>query len=191
MAGEIELILELDDDQRRLRIDADASDTVADILAHHDLPLNTRCGQRALCDGCVVELSRGRLIHKDTGEAIEAGESGAEPVTLQSCEHRLAGGDLTLRVPARSLLMHKPRIVDTFRLNVPHGLDPLLGVRSGLGVAVDIGTTTVAVALVDLSNGQIVSRANGFNRQMHLGDNVLTRINFCVGGGEPVREMPL
>jgi uncharacterized 2Fe-2S/4Fe-4S cluster protein (DUF4445 family) len=186
MAGEIELILELDDDQRRLRIDGNTTDSVADILASHDLPLNTRCGQRALCDGCVVELSRGRLIHKDTGEAIEA---GAEPVSLQSCEHRVAGEDVTLRVPARSLLMHEPRVVDTFRLNVPHGLDPLLGVRTGLGVAVDIGTTTVAVALVDLSDGQIVARANGFNRQMHLGDNVLTRINYCQAGDEPVREM--
>lgn len=49
-----------------------------------------------------------------------------------------------------------------------------------LGLAVDIGTTTVAMLLVDLAGGQIVAHGGEFNRQMHLGDDVLTRINLCL-----------
>ena len=33
--------------------------------------------------------------------------------------------------------------------------------------------------LVDLNTGQVIASAANFNRQMHLGDDVLTRINLC------------
>jgi uncharacterized 2Fe-2S/4Fe-4S cluster protein (DUF4445 family) len=46
-------------------------------------------------------------------------------------------------------------------------------------VAIDIGTTTVAVMLVALDDGRIVARAADFNKQMHLGDDVATRIGLC------------
>jgi uncharacterized 2Fe-2S/4Fe-4S cluster protein (DUF4445 family) len=43
-------------------------------------------------------------------------------------------------------------------------------------LAVDIGTTTVVVMVVDLTDGQVLARAGGFNAQIRYGDNVLTRI---------------
>ena len=48
-----------------------------------------------------------------------------------------------------------------------------------LGVSVDIGTTTVALLVCDLHDGKVLAGAANFNRQMHLGDDVLTRINLC------------
>jgi uncharacterized 2Fe-2S/4Fe-4S cluster protein (DUF4445 family) len=51
--------------------------------------------------------------------------------------------------------------------------------KGTLGVAIDIGTTTVALLVVDLATGKVEASAAGFNRQMHLGDDVLTRINLC------------
>jgi uncharacterized 2Fe-2S/4Fe-4S cluster protein (DUF4445 family) len=44
---------------------------------------------------------------------------------------------------------------------------------------VDIGTTTVALLVCDLRDGQVLAGAANFNKQMHLGDDVLTRINLC------------
>jgi uncharacterized 2Fe-2S/4Fe-4S cluster protein (DUF4445 family) len=57
-----------------------------------------------------------------------------------------------------------------------------------LGAAIDIGTTTVALLLVDLGDGSIVGRATDFNSQIHYGDDVVTRMNLC---GDPamVREL--
>jgi uncharacterized 2Fe-2S/4Fe-4S cluster protein (DUF4445 family) len=46
-------------------------------------------------------------------------------------------------------------------------------------VAIDIGTTTVAVLVTDLRDGRVLAGAANFNKQMHLGDDVLTRINLC------------
>ena len=50
--------------------------------------------------------------------------------------------------------------------------------EEGYGVAVDIGTTTVAAALVDLSSGWEVAGASMINAQKRFGLDVLTRITY-------------
>ncbi|MDW8343240.1 MAG: ASKHA domain-containing protein [Verrucomicrobiae bacterium] len=208
---------------------------VSEWLRRKHLPLNTRCGQRGLCDGCLVELLDGKLRHARTGEILahHPSTTGTEPPCVRGCEYRLAlDGDVALRIPPRSLLAYAPQVVSDFKLNVPHAHDPLwqqvpvpdagltgfqrrrpvrpassvpphtvvagqiatleyhddhwaiTGLATQpdpepLGVAVDVGTTTVAVLLVNLRDGQVLASATGFNKQMHLGDDVLTRINLC------------
>lgn len=44
------------------------------------------------------------------------------------------------------------------------------------GVAVDIGTTTIVVYLVDLSDGTLLDVASTYNSQIRFGDDVITRI---------------
>ena len=44
------------------------------------------------------------------------------------------------------------------------------------GVAVDIGTTTVVLYLVDLTSGALVDVASTYNSQIRFGDDVITRI---------------
>ena len=46
------------------------------------------------------------------------------------------------------------------------------------GIALDIGTTTVVVALVDLASGKIVAQSGTFNRQATMGDDVISRIVY-------------
>jgi uncharacterized 2Fe-2S/4Fe-4S cluster protein (DUF4445 family) len=47
------------------------------------------------------------------------------------------------------------------------------------GAAVDIGTTTVVVYLVDMSNGHIIGTASTYNSQVKCGDDVITRIVYA------------
>lgn len=195
-------------------------------------PLNTRCGQRGLCDGCLVELLDGQLRYARSGAVITR-TPNTNPPCVRGCEHRLAPGtEITLRIPPRSLLVHAPQVVSDFKLNVSQAHDPLWqqvpvpdsalagfqrrrpvrpaptvplpAIVAGqiatleyhadhwaltritsqpdtqpLGLAVDVGTTTVAVLLVSLLDGGVLASATSFNKQMHLGDDVLTRINLC------------
>lgn len=167
---------------------------VSDVLRHAGLPLNTRCGNRGLCDGCKIELLDGKLLHRREGSVIHAVD-GSPPRLVRACEVTLPGvGEATtLRIPARSSLRYQPRIVTDFRINIPCGLDPLLEssacAKGTLGVAVDIGTTTVALLLVDLTDGRIVAQAAAFNEQMHLGDDVVTRIELCTADASNVRAL--
>lgn len=51
------------------------------------------------------------------------------------------------------------------------------------GIAVDIGTTTVVVYLVDMVRGEIVDIGSTYNSQTRYGDDVITRIVFATEGG--------
>ena len=61
----------------------------------------------------------------------------------------------------------------------------LVGVRAGsargrcLGAAVDIGTSTVAVYLVDLESGALLCTAAAQNTQLPFGDDVIARISYA------------
>ncbi len=58
----------------------------------------------------------------------------------------------------------------------------ILEVRSGnnlkpsLGLAIDLGTTTIVVYLVDMTDGTVVAATSGHNRQAACGDDVINRI---------------
>ena len=50
------------------------------------------------------------------------------------------------------------------------------GRESSLGLAVDIGTTSIVVYLVDMADGSILAATSGHNRQASCGDDVINRI---------------
>lgn len=51
--------------------------------------------------------------------------------------------------------------------------------RHRFGIAVDVGTTTVVLYLVSLSDGEIVDVASTYNSQIQYGDDVITRIVYA------------
>lgn len=142
------------------------------VLAAAGQPLNTRCGGRGLCRGCELQLETGHVTD-GTGTVVEA------PATIRACQS-VARGPLTLRIPRRSRLEHRPQVSETFRIDVPSAHFPLFDPVPGkldTGFAIDLGTTTVVVLLLDLVTGETLGRAGAFNDQIRFGDNVLTRID--------------
>jgi uncharacterized 2Fe-2S/4Fe-4S cluster protein (DUF4445 family) len=67
------------------------------------------------------------------------------------------------------------RLIDLFPGHVPADT-PLWG------TAVDIGTTTVSVWLVDLLTGKVVQQAAEYNRQIRRGEDVISRIIYASKG---------
>ncbi len=47
------------------------------------------------------------------------------------------------------------------------------------GIACDIGTTTVALHLVNLKNGKIAATASSLNHQITCGEDIISRINYA------------
>ena len=165
-----QVVVELVSGERREISAAQNNRSLADVLAAHGLLLNTRCGQRGLCRGCEVELRVGSLL-TDRGEV-------SAPAIVQACRARAAGA-ATVFIPARSRIEHRPQVGETFEIAVPYAHQPLFPFVAGgrdTAFAVDVGTTTVVVLLVDLVTGEVLSRAGAFNEQIRFGDNVITRI---------------
>ncbi len=55
-------------------------------------------------------------------------------------------------------------------------VQPGNGTQLSLGLAIDVGTTTIVVYLVDLADGTVVAATAGHNRQADCGDDVINRI---------------
>lgn len=163
----------------------DAKLAISALLRKKELSLNTRCGERGWCDGCLVELRAGHAENLATGEIIGVSSS---PVVIRACEHRLCKEDASLFIPGRSFLAHEPQIVSEFKLRIPWAKAPLVS-GGGLGAAIDIGTTTVAMVLVDLKTGDILGEASDFNQQVRFGDDVLTRIKLCSEDPSMLRKL--
>ncbi len=51
------------------------------------------------------------------------------------------------------------------------------------GIAVDIGTTTIYLQLIDLTTGKVLAQYGDFNRQISYGEDVISRIVFAEKGG--------
>ena len=71
-------------------------------------------------------------------------------------------------------------------IDLCHGKGPGL-----FGVAFDVGSTTVVCFLMDLMSGEMRSVKASINPQVAFGDDVITRISFCVenpGGLEKLRS---
>jgi uncharacterized 2Fe-2S/4Fe-4S cluster protein (DUF4445 family) len=61
--------------------------------------------------------------------------------------------------------------------------------RPVYGLAVDIGTTTVVVYLIDLETGEIVDKQGTYNKQAQYGDDVISRIVYAVDSPENLVEI--
>ncbi|MCC6353621.1 MAG: DUF4445 domain-containing protein [Verrucomicrobiae bacterium] len=162
---------------------SEAGATLCDVLLRGGVELNTRCGMRGLCRGCEVELTAGRV---DLGDGREV----AAPATIRACLARTMSRETAIRIPQRSMAGHRPIAISEFEIIIPFAHDPIFpATGGGVALATDIGTTTVAMIAVDISNGKILAEAGDFNRQIRFGDNVLTRIHRAGEGPEMLARL--
>ena len=92
----------------------------------------------------------------------------------------LLHADLTLlRDLSRKLRKGNYRVTAVLENNELIDLEPGDTTSQAFGVAVDLGTTTLAAALVDLRNGVVVQAATRLNPQVRYGADVISRIHFA------------
>ena len=61
--------------------------------------------------------------------------------------------------------------------------------QEGLGIAVDLGTTTIVAQLVDLQTGHVLAVRAGLNAQAKHGADIMSRVEFAVAGhGQPTLQ---
>lgn len=137
---------------------ASEKQSLAEWLEANGHLLNTRCGKRGLCRGCRLETP--------TGEALAA------------CQQSVGAWlGAVLRVPAASIRDATLSGVTAFEL------DPLAPGSAtwpgGPGIALDVGTTTLAAALWTGDPPRCAAIASRANPQIRFGDNVVSRVQFA------------
>ena len=166
-----------------------AGQSIFDYADALKLRVPTSCGRTGECHECIVELRR-----------------GADAVTPPTDAERFLRGNYRLACLARvvdpdadiefQVLRRQPRILtDSVRRQV--SLDPVVrklgdGVAIDgnridsyrgriYGLAVDCGTTTVVMNLVDLESGEVLHTASFENPQRFGGSDIMHRISYDGG----------
>lgn len=112
----------------------------------------------------------------------------AELPTLQRLGTTLRAADWAVTVVVELDAWDRPK-------GPPRLVDVLPGDQSGesWGLAIDIGTTTVTVYLVDLLSGQVVAQVAEYNGQIARGEDIISRIIYASKGNglAELRQMVL
>jgi uncharacterized 2Fe-2S/4Fe-4S cluster protein (DUF4445 family) len=98
-------------------------------------------------------------------------------------EWRLAG--LTCDLQVLQTLQPRLRAGDWQVTVAVHGEKQIIGVWPGLhelafGLAVDIGSTTIAAHLCDLTTGEVVASAGVMNPQIRFGEDLMSRVSYSM-----------
>ncbi|MFQ5557217.1 MAG: ASKHA domain-containing protein [Acidimicrobiales bacterium] len=165
------------------------------------------CQARVLAD-VVVDIPAASQVHRPVvRKQIDLGEVSVDPlVTLHYVEvpdsdlgdehtdygllrHELARewGLGTLSIDLAVLADLQPALAarDRAVTAVVHDRDRLIAMRAGyadtvLGVAIDVGSTTIAGYLVDLATGEVAATTGRMNPQIRFGEDLMSRVSYVM-----------
>ncbi len=124
------------------------------------------CGGRARCKGCRVRVLEGNLpVTAEQARILSQKELDAGWRLACHCR---ADEDLTLELAQWEAAILSDESPFTF---TP---------RSGLGIAIDVGTTTLVAQLLDLRSADVQAVTTALNSQAKHGADVMSRVGFAV-----------
>ena len=144
-----------------------------DIL--HEYGVEFPCGGKGTCGRCKVRLLEGELA-RGPEQQQKLDKLGLNPDWRLAC-YCLVESNITLEVAQFENII----LAD----NTTFEFQP----RKGFGAAVDIGTTTLVVQLLNLENGQILDAVTDVNPQARFGADLISRIQSCLDGNQEELQM--
>ena len=141
---------------------SDRASILSSLLGEDYTGISAPCGGNGTCRQCKVYATGS---FKNAGQPVE--RKTVENEELLAC-HWIPEGNCSIIIPDTETL----KKVETSEVNIsPCG--------EGLGIAVDIGTTTVATYLYELSTGKRLAVESSRNEQRAFGADVISRIQYC------------
>lgn len=137
-----------------------------DIL--HEYGVEFPCGGKGTCGSCKVKLLEGEL-NVDSVQREKLQKLKLENGWRLACMCRV-DSDITLEISQFENIILADNTTFEFRP------------QKGFGVAVDLGTTTVVVQLVNLEDGHILDSVSEVNPQARFGGDLIARIQGCLDG---------
>ncbi len=150
-----------------VEIHARRGSSLRDLLFEHGVEFP--CGGQHRCRGCRIRVVDGN---------VDATDIQRERLT----EAEIAGGwRLACQCQVDSDLTIELRQWDASILSNDSGF--VFTPQEGLGVAVDLGTTTVVAQLLDLATGRVLGVRTGLNGQARYGGDIMSRIQHALTPG--------
>ncbi len=145
-----------------------------DSLIEHSVFLRSDCGGKGVCGKCLIKIK-----HCD-----------GTLKTTEACQVTVSE-DLSIEIPVASLL--SSHIIEKAPANFPPSFSQSFNKtkqhRSSYGIAVDIGTTTVALYLCNMNSGKVLSSVSVGNPQTIFGDDVMSRVGMIAKGRDNLLKL--
>lgn len=149
-----------------IQVDNDSPDNLIDIFMNEGIYIAANCGRMGICGKCDVfvrELDSKKLACKIDKEWL----MGYDRLTLEVANYMLDSN-----------------------MKIEEGLTASKSDKTGmstdssrqLSLAIDVGTTTVVLALVDSNSGEVIDTCSRVNSQRLFGSDVISRINAASNG---------
>lgn len=174
--------------------------TLLDAAQAAGVGVDAPCGGSGRCGSCRV-LAEGALSPLTRDEEELLGAAGIRAGKRLACRAR-ALGDVTVRVSEAAardeIVAHADvdRRADAQGRGLAGPAEEEAGASGGpepatlVGAAIDVGTTTIVAALVDLRNGDVLATAGGPNAQRVYGADVMSRVTAALASGVgPLRDL--
>ena len=152
-------------------------ETVGELLLRQGIYIDQPCGGTGLCGKCRVILS-GTIPEPTSKEKKIFSEEELSSGFRLACQAKASGG-MEVTIPAQD--SQSIKVLDTFE-NSNNTYTASRG-DDGSGIAVDIGTTTIVVYLVNLGTGMTLAATSAINPQTSFGADVISRISYI--GDDP------
>lgn len=144
-------------------------DDILELLLQKHPQLDLSCGGRGQCGKCRLQVTKGFLPVTDAEGKLLSKVQLAQGIRL-ACEHR------NCEAAIEGELLHEQRDMQIVGVEELH----LAGHHEeGCVLAVDIGTTTVVLVLLDLQTGNVLLEKSFLNPQRRYGSDVISRIQHA------------
>jgi len=138
--------------------------TILEAAGLAGIVLNTACGGKGICKKCTVLLQGGKEV--------------------PACQYRI-DSNLIVTIPVTSKFLESKILTEGIaekRKLAPDIYKKYLKGSLGnklFGLAIDIGTTTVVLKLIDMMTGNCLAVESALNPQAKYGDDVISRIGYA------------
>ena len=154
----------------KITIPSSAAGTrLKDYLTENGIKISAPCGGRGVCKKCLVKVVSGGFVSAVNGEELSPDENGNILACQAVCTS--GGAEITADEISGDGLTCSGAAYEEREDN-----------GAAYGIALDIGTTTLASALVNLESGKVAATASCLNPQQSYGADVISRIEAAKNG---------
>jgi len=170
------------------------------------VPMEAACGGQGSCRSCSVRIAQGPAPAPTATDLKNFSPEELAAGWRQACQARPVG-PCSVQVPAKAshhaasagqegglaqVPIKAPVLNPTgqpgFWRRGRHTVGPVPA-EHALGLAVDLGTTNLAAALVDMVTGKVLAAESRLNPQVRFGADVISRLMYAMQGPEAALEL--
>ena len=150
-----------------------------EVIEKNDLPVYQPCGGNATCGKCLIRFIKG-IPEPGYNDRLFLTPLELEQGFRLSCQC-VVKEDATIEIPefpddikvSEQLDLENPLVK-------PDEIKPAHARHKTMGIAIDVGSTTLAVCLMDMVTGQTHAIDLAINPQSKFGDDLITRLNYII-----------